>query len=1214
MLASVSLLAVLWGSLSPAMADDECGEPQNGVVICDAASYADIDYAPLETLTILFSNPDTLLTGKVNLVAYSLADEVDGQIVIPQLSSVNGDIQLMAFQSDGQIMLGSVSAVGTSHTITAYTIVGDAEITLGLGDGPTVISGFGLYATTSVGPSGDARIVSTDAHQTINITGSISSSNDASGDAIIDIDFGDTTTADFGAFTATDFSQAPLHAQASGSGNASISLSNAMMTISNYSDGADVVLAETTAANASGNATISIADVTVIGDLGHPLNIRATSANGDASISITNSQGLEPGILMAGVVAEAANGTATIILGGSGTISAVGSAAGLVRAEGQLASIAVDSYEISALDDGSGMITALSTSGGSGTNASLSVSNSLVNAAADYATAIRSAGSTTVQRSAIAVEGTYSTGLQLVTRAGASGANTASIEDTTINATGAGTTAVLIDAAANSSLSLNLLGVSTQVKLADPVASGRYVASAISMLDDETFGVEGVRDITMTIDSGTTISVDTDPDLDSLPDTVEIVQYAFVNAIDAAGNTITITSEGVVIGDTMLGGGSSNVTIADGTWIGNIYGDFDSVNGSSADTLNQGTDQFTWTGGSFVGGVFGDGGDDFFDIVLTDNPEAISEASFDGGAGADTLLLEAGDYGTISGAAITAFENVIFSDVNADLQASGLMALDLRSAYADDGVLGTLILDQGTSTAFISDPDSADGAVQLGGHLTLTGGVLAQPASSQLEVLGDVRNWGTIALADGAIGGVLTIDGDYYGNDVPGGLALVSLDISRAGGNDSIVIGGDVFGTTVLSLNATGRSLRPHIYELVQLETGASASADAFALDGGGFRSRLFNYDLFYYDSIFGVFDSGYYLLPFLSTGSIEAGFDEAFLAQASMADLVSAGISLQPYVPLYEAYPSVLLDMMAIPSLETRSAGRYAHGEALSSGPAPAALWGRLGGSFSHNDPGQSTTGYDDDLSTSRMQAGLDGLFFDNAAGALVASFTGNYANGEAKVRSAYGNSKIHTDGWGLGATVTWFGENGFYADGLAEMTLFSSELKADGEIMSPGDSDATGYGLSAEVGQRFMLTDTISLTPQAQLAFTSVSIDSFTGPYGEAVSFDDGQSLLGRIGIGIETLRSWQDGSGAPRSARFYSTASLDHEFLDGTNVVVDEIYNLASVPDDWSGTLSLGGSYGWQAGNVAISVFAELSAATGFDTGSFGYGGNVGLKVRW
>ncbi|WP_328505102.1 autotransporter outer membrane beta-barrel domain-containing protein, partial [Brucella intermedia] len=56
-------------------------------------------------------------------------------------------------------------------------------------------------------------------------------------------------------------------------------------------------------------------------------------------------------------------------------------------------------------------------------------------------------------------------------------------------------------------------------------------------------------------------------------------------------------------------------------------------------------------------------------------------------------------------------------------------------------------------------------------------------------------------------------------------------------------------------------------------------------------------------------------------------------------------------------------------------------------------------------------------------------------------------------------------------------------------------------------------GYALSLEAGQRIAIDQNWSLTPQAQLMFSSVDFDTFKDTYGARISNRDGDSLTGRL-----------------------------------------------------------------------------------------------------
>ncbi|MGO7718734.1 autotransporter outer membrane beta-barrel domain-containing protein, partial [Rhizobium johnstonii] len=92
-----------------------------------------------------------------------------------------------------------------------------------------------------------------------------------------------------------------------------------------------------------------------------------------------------------------------------------------------------------------------------------------------------------------------------------------------------------------------------------------------------------------------------------------------------------------------------------------------------------------------------------------------------------------------------------------------------------------------------------------------------------------------------------------------------------------------------------------------------------------------------------------------------------------------------------------------------------------------------------------------------------------------------------------------IDTTGYGFDGTLTWYGKSGFYVDTQADVTWYDRDLNSSTLQTSLADgNDGLGYGLSIEAGQKIDLTGQWSLTPKAQLAYSSVRFDSFTDAYG--------------------------------------------------------------------------------------------------------------------
>ncbi|MGV0879916.1 autotransporter outer membrane beta-barrel domain-containing protein [Martelella sp. FLE1502] len=683
------------------------------------------------------------------------------------------------------------------------------------------------------------------------------------------------------------------------------------------------------------------------------------------------------------------------------------------------------------------------------------------------------------------------------------------------------------------------------------------------------------------------------------------------NYNDNADTEIDITSSGTVRGDLMLGGGRSSVTINDGLVFGNIYGDYDQINGRSTDTVNQGNDQLRWNGGDFVGQFFGQGGSDQV-VVSTSDSGAFAHARFDGGvdqsnAERDVFIFENANLSDIDGTKITNFDFLFVSQSNVTFKATDRNAFTLTSN-------GKIVVQDGAT--FTADPGGLREA-RFVTNLENDGTFAVHAPDGLVWVTGSTTNSGTIEFTSGSAAGQLATP-NYTGEN---GQLKLYVDFSRFGQNDYLVISGNVEGRTTVHINALNRSDTPHAYNLVGTNRtwnpGATVDANAFQLETGVVYNSGFAYRLFYSEDDYNLgqanFLPGFMLAPTTSE-NLHAFLDEDFVGRASMAELLDAGLSLQPYVPLYEAYPSVLLELTQLPSLRKRSGGRYDNGTAVTAGPALDALWGRVSGGFDHVDPQSSTTGYDYDLASFAMQAGIDGLFLDNEFGALVGGLTAHYQTGEATINSRFGESKIHPDGYGLGGTLTWFAANGFYTDAQAALTWYSSELKAVGIGPSPDDSNAFGYALSLEAGQNFDAGNGFSLTPQAQLSFANVGIDSFTGPFSDYVSFSDGQSLLGRVGLALQKQSNRQNVNGQARQSQIYGIANLYYEFLGETTARLMDRYDLAADLDAFTGEVGFGGSIDWDSDKVNYSAFAEVTVSTGFSTGTYGYGGNVGLKIRF
>lgn len=86
----------------------------------------------------------------------------------------------------------------------------------------------------------------------------------------------------------------------------------------------------------------------------------------------------------------------------------------------------------------------------------------------------------------------------------------------------------------------------------------------------------------------------------------------------------------------------------------------------------------------------------------------------------------------------------------------------------------------------------------------------------------------------------------------------------------------------------------------------------------------------------------------------------------------------------------------------------------------------------------------------------------------------------------------------------------------------------------------------LSIEGGKRIVLDPAWSLTPQAQLVYSSVNFDDLHDVDNIAAYHDRGKSLQGRLDLTLDHQAAWQNVNGLLDRAHVYGVANLYYEFL--------------------------------------------------------------------
>jgi len=521
---------------------------------------------------------------------------------------------------------------------------------------------------------------------------------------------------------------------------------------------------------------------------------------------------------------------------------------------------------------------------------------------------------------------------------------------------------------------------------------------------------------------------------------------------------------------------------------------------------------------------------------------------------------------------------------------SGTLLLTGTGSQTGDTIVagGTLQ----TGAANVLSPASAM-TVQSGAALNLNG--FAQTIPS-------LTNAGTVTLGT-TPGTALTVNGNYTG---AGG--TVRLNAALGGDSsqtDRLVVTGDTAGDTTLRVSNVGGAGGQTVNG-IQVVTVNGASNGTFALQGdyvvGGQQAVI----------------GGAYAYTLQKNG-IATPNDGNWYLRSSLVNAPTASNTLyQPGAPLYEAYPQALLALNGLPTLQQRAGNRYWNdatpASASSTGTSFLPLWARIEGQHQTVNPSTSTTGTRWSADQTKLQMGLDGVLMESDAGRLFAGITAQYGRASNDVRSFFGNGNIGVSGYSIGGTATWAAQNDFYIDAQAQVTWYDSDLTSDavGQRMVNGNK-GFGQAFGIEAGQRLAVNDTWSITPQAQLVYSSVRFDGFNDRYGARVNLDKGESLTSRLGVSLDHNAVWNNGAGQIARSTFYGVANLYYEFMGDTRVDLAGV-PLSERPDRLWGGIGVGGTVNWKDDRYA--VYGELLVKTSLENpgDSHGYQGTVGVRARW
>ncbi|CNI68248.1 autotransporter protein [Yersinia pseudotuberculosis] len=608
--------------------------------------------------------------------------------------------------------------------------------------------------------------------------------------------------------------------------------------------------------------------------------------------------------------------------------------------------------------------------------------------------------------------------------------------------------------------------------------------------------------------------------------------------------------------------------------------------------------------------VLGGTGDAVFDLTRIDNRE---EAILDGDpnriTGFGTLTKTNNSIWTLTGS------NMADGDANAFLSANiagGILVLDNATLGLTPatGALTGATVNRLSAADIAADPTLV--ATETGALTLAEGGALSSLGDSVLS--GNLISAGGILLSNHYTGGNgaatddrLTVTGTYLGeNNGSGEGAWLALD-TVLGDDDSatdrLMINGDATGTTSVRVNNAGGLGDKTLNGINLITVDGLAQDDTFLLAGDYVTTDG-------YQAVVG----GAYAYTLQADGEAATEGRNWYLSSELM---LTEGVRYQAGVPLYEQYPQVLAALNTLPTLQQRVGNRYG---------APGALaelnfddnqwaWGRIEGSHQVTDPARSTSGSQREIDVWKLQTGIDVPLYQSQGGSLLTggvNFT--YGKAKADIHSFFGDGRINSAGYGLGTSLTWYGNNGVYVDGQLQTMWFDSDLssRTAGHAVASGNN-GRGYTSAIEAGKGYALGNGLSLTPQMQVTYSRVDFDTFRDPFDSEVSLQEGDSLRGRLGVSLDKETTWSAKDGTTRRSHIYSHLDLHNEFLNGSKVQVSGV-EFATRDERQSVGLGAGGTYEWQNGRYAVYGNVNLLGATRNVSDNYAVGGTIGARVSW
>lgn len=525
-------------------------------------------------------------------------------------------------------------------------------------------------------------------------------------------------------------------------------------------------------------------------------------------------------------------------------------------------------------------------------------------------------------------------------------------------------------------------------------------------------------------------------------------------------------------------------------------------------------------------------------------------------------------------------------------QASGVTTLTGANTYS-----GTTRISGGTLRAGAGNAFSANSVYDItdDGTLDLNG---------YSQTTGDLTNAGTVNLAGTRAGAVLTVAGNYAGNN---GLLSFGTELGDDRSlSDRLVVTGDITGNTRVRVRNLGGSGAATLNGIELIEVQGNADSNAFTQQGrivaGAYDYRIYRADKNWYLSNRENLEGALPIIP--GDGSENpGGGGENPGGGGGNGGGGSGEMVLRPEGGAYAANLSTAATLF-----DTRMSDRQGtyYLDPLTGEEKHTSLWLRMSGD--HNRVNGGSGQLRTRANSFVTMLGGDVAATDNARLGLMAGYGNSKSNAESRLTGYRAKGQIN--GYTTGLYGTWFAEGtdekGLWTDSTLQYSWFNNSVDGEDE---PGESYKS-KGLSASLSAGYVIPlsagerTAFFLQPQARVGWSGIKADDHRERNGTLVQGSGQDNVSSSLGVKafMKGHAATDDNSG--RQFGMFTEANWIHNTreyavrMDDVAVSQSGSRNIAEVRVGLDGALGGGfgikgtigqqvGDNGWSDTAAALSV---------------------------